>query len=73
MEKNRIKLLEVFIENDSIEYEFNLQEEEVIISNSMLLCGILLKIQKNLLDADQLNQQVPQTDEIPTEEDQEKD
>lgn len=52
-EKNKEKvLLKIYLKNDSIEYDFNESEEETIIANSLLLYGILGKIQKNLLDLD---------------------
>lgn len=53
MEKNKKRvLLSVYLENNSIEYEFNQTEEEIIIINNLLLYGLLAKIQKNLLDLD---------------------
>lgn len=51
MEKRK-KLLELYLEDGFIEYEFNLDEEETIISNNLLLHGVLGKIQKSLLEVD---------------------
>lgn len=64
MENKRIKLLEIYLEDDSINYEFNLEEEEIIIANNMLLCGVLLRIQKNILDLDQFNPEITRPEEI---------
>lgn len=62
MEKNKKRiLLEIDLKNNSIEYEFNQAEEEIIIANNLLLYGILGKIQKNLLDLDSM--EIPESEE----------
>lgn len=54
MTEERKVLLVIYLEDNSIDYEYNQDNEEVIVNNSLLIHGILGKVQKELIEISSL-------------------
>ena len=56
MTEEKKVLITIFATEDSINYDYNLEEEDFIIGNSLFLCGLLEKIKKNMLDIESISE-----------------
>ena len=63
--ENRVNLISIYKDSsdDSINFDFNLKEEETIIGNNLVLIGFLEKIKKILLDLDNLPPSTEESEE----------
>ena len=57
--KRQEYLIKVFLnEDDVIDYEYNEEQGDVIVQNNYLICGILEKVKKDLLNLEMDNEEL---------------